>query len=119
MSPWPAPERRKWHPSGGVLRPIEVERLLAEHPQWQRRGGGLLRELHFRDFRSALDFVNRLADEAVDFGRHPDVSIVDDGTVRLRVANPHHVGITVAEMRLVEDVDDAITRTEDRALAAA
>lgn len=119
MSPWPAPERRRWHPSGGVLRPIEIERLLADHPQWKRRGGGLVRELHFCDFRTALDFVNRLADEAVDFGRHPDVSIVNEGTVRLRVANPNHVGITVAEMRLIEDVDAALARADDRDLAVA
>jgi len=97
-----------------VLRPIEVERLLAEHPSWRRSGGGLVREVHFRDFRSALDFVNQLAGEAVDFGRHPDVSIVDEGTVRLRVANPNHVGITLAEMRLVEDVDDAVARVDAR-----
>ena len=108
MSPWPAPERRTWHPRGGVLRPTEVERLLAQHPAWRRAGGGLVREIRWGSFDQALAFVNRLADQAVDFGRHPDVTITDEGTVRLRVANPNHVGITLAEVRLVEDVDRAL-----------
>jgi pterin-4a-carbinolamine dehydratase len=119
VSPWPAPERRTWQPRGGVLRPTEVERLLSEHPEWQRSGGGLVREVRCGTCDDALAFVKRVAAEAVDFGRHPDIAITADGAVRLRVANPNHVGITVAEMRLLEDVDEAIARSDDRLAVAA
>lgn len=119
MSPWPAPERPAWKPRCGVLRPIEVQRFLTEHRDWRLDEDGLVRELHFKDFTAALAFVNRVADEAVHFGRHPDVHIVDENIVKLHVSNPHHVGITLAELRLVEDVDAAVERSEQPAFSAA
>ena len=82
---------------------------------WKQRGDALVRELRFRDFDEALAFVQRVADEAVDYGRRPDMCILESNHVRLSVANPHHAGITLAEQRLLDKVDAVVAAEYDHA----
>jgi len=58
--------------------------------------------------RRRAGLVDAHAAEAVDVGRHPGAAITGEGRARLRVANPNPAGITLAEVRLVEDVDRAV-----------
>jgi pterin-4a-carbinolamine dehydratase len=110
MSPWPAPEREIWRPRPGILQPSDLRRALREHPAWQLHGQRLIRELRFTDFAEAFGFVEQLASQVKDFGRHPDICLHHDNHVRIAVANPHHVGVTVTELRLLEKVDTVIER---------
>jgi pterin-4a-carbinolamine dehydratase len=82
---------------------------------WKQRGEALVRELRFRDFDEAMAFVQRVADEAVDYGRRPDMCILESNHVRLSVANPHHAGITLAEQRLLDKVDAVVAAEYDHA----
>jgi 4a-hydroxytetrahydrobiopterin dehydratase len=111
MSPWPAPERDLWRPRAGVLSAAELQRALGDHPAWHLDGERLVRELQFRDFGDAFRFVERLAGEVEDFDRHPDICLVDGNRVRVAVANPNRMGVTVAELRLVGKVDASWTTT--------
>lgn len=72
---------------------------------WRRVGRSLLRELSFRDFDEAFGFVQQVANEAVDHMRRPDICIFGFNRVRLTIANPHHAGLTEAELRLARKVD--------------
>lgn len=74
---------------------------------WREHGLELVRDFRFRDFDDALRFVDAIAPKAVDFGRHPDVQI-SMGDVRFVVRNPHHAGLTEAELRLAAEVDAAL-----------
>lgn len=105
MSPWPAPERDNWRPRSGILTERDLHRALREHQAWTLAGRRLHREFRFRDFDEAFAFVERLAVEAVDFGRHPDICIADNNRVRVTVASPLNAGITVGDLRLVRKVD--------------
>jgi 4a-hydroxytetrahydrobiopterin dehydratase len=78
------------------------------HPGWRRVGESLTRELSFRDFEQAIAFVERLAAGAEDHLRRPDICILEFNRVRLTITNPHHAGVTPAELRLVEKVDQVI-----------
>jgi pterin-4a-carbinolamine dehydratase len=71
---------------------------------WRQTGTALERELSFRDNDEALQFVDRLADMAVDYQRRPDI-VVSGNRVRIVVANLHHAGVTEAERRLAAKVD--------------
>jgi pterin-4a-carbinolamine dehydratase len=75
---------------------------------WKQQGQALVRELRFRDFDEAMGFLQRVADAAVDYGRRPDMCILESNHVRLSVANPHHAGITLAEQRLIAKVDAVV-----------
>jgi pterin-4a-carbinolamine dehydratase len=75
---------------------------------WKVVGDTLVREVAFRDYDEALRFIEHLADEAVDYERRPDVSIVEFNRVKLVVSNLHHAGITDAERRLARKVDAVV-----------
>jgi pterin-4a-carbinolamine dehydratase len=75
---------------------------------WRRSGDALMRELSFRDFPAALEFVETIGREAVDYQRRPDLAISNFNRVRLTIANPHHAGVTAAELRLAARVDAVI-----------
>lgn len=55
------------------------DRELAEHlanlPGWQIAATELVRTFQFRDFREAMAFVNRIAEEAEARQHHPDIDI--------------------------------------------
>jgi pterin-4a-carbinolamine dehydratase len=93
-----------------TLTDAEVDRALAA-TDWRRSGDALVRDVHLRDFESALRFVEDLAAAAVDYGRRPDMCITEFNRVRLMVANPHHAGFTQAELRLIEKVDAYLAAT--------
>jgi 4a-hydroxytetrahydrobiopterin dehydratase len=75
---------------------------------WRRAGESLVRELSFRDFDQAIAFLERVAASAEDHLRRPDMCILEFNRVRLTVSNPHHAGVTPAELRLVEKVNRVI-----------
>jgi 4a-hydroxytetrahydrobiopterin dehydratase len=88
--------------------PTFAERRLSGHPGWRRSGQALIREVAFRDFDEAMTFVERVAKDAEDHLRRPDMCILDFNRVRLTVSSPRHAGITAAELRLVAKVDALI-----------
>ena len=91
--------------SGGLITDEELARVLAEHPGWRRHGGALVRTMRMKDFDDALAFVERVAAAAVDYQRRPDMCIFENNHVRLSIANLHHAGFTIAEIRLASKVD--------------
>lgn len=64
---------------GGVppLTEAEARRLAEAVPAWAllENGTRLVRRFEFRDFRAAMEFVNRVADLAEAEGHHPDFEI--------------------------------------------
>jgi 4a-hydroxytetrahydrobiopterin dehydratase len=64
---------------GGIL-PLAEEKAReygAATPEWTlaERGTRLFRRFEFRDFKAAMEFVNRVADLAEAEGHHPDIAI--------------------------------------------
>jgi 4a-hydroxytetrahydrobiopterin dehydratase len=62
---------------GGVpkLGAAEVGALLREIPGWEARDDQLHRTFTFRDFVTAMRFVNRMAEVAEAEGHHPDFTV--------------------------------------------
>jgi 4a-hydroxytetrahydrobiopterin dehydratase len=87
-----------------VLEP-EVAAALRAQRGWSIKGDALVRELTFKDFEEALAFVNRVGQGAVDHMRRPDMCISEFNRVRLTLANRHHAGFTLQEVRLAEKVN--------------
>lgn len=68
----------------------EAEQLRKETPEWTFKENSIEREFKFRDFRKAVDFVNRVADIAEDEDHHPDIYIRYN-KVRLELST-HNIG---------------------------
>ena len=69
---------RKCIPCTGATKRLEgqpLEDLLQQTPEWNAVAGHHLHRLYkFPDFKSALDFVNRVGAIAEEAGHHPDIS---------------------------------------------
>ena len=77
------------------------------HTGWRREGDSLVREIDFRDFSDAIAFLERVA-TVEDYLRRPDMCILSYNRVQLTISNPHHLGLTAAEIRLAEKVNRLI-----------
>src|SRR3954462_15756878 len=88
-----------------ILSDEEVREELARHPAWRRSADTLIRERALRDFAQALAFVERIGEAVEDYGRHPDIAITGGHRGRIMAANANAAGITDAELRLVDKVD--------------
>ena len=87
------------------------------HTGWRRKGDSLVREIEFRDFSDAIAFLERIA-SVEDHLRRPDMCILSYNRVRLIIGNPHHAGLTAAEIRLAEKVNHLIDPNSPESNAA-
>lgn len=92
---------------GGVppLAGLELERLRAQLPDWQVVDGHhLVRTFTFPDFRTALDFVNRVGAIAEEEGHHPDL-LLSWGKVEVKTWTHTIDGLTESDFILAAKID--------------
>jgi 4a-hydroxytetrahydrobiopterin dehydratase len=87
-----------------VLSVAEVERRLGALPGWSRVGDAIRREFRFADFRSAIAFVNRVADLAEAADHHPDIDVRYD-SVLLTLTTHSAGGLTARDFELAAQID--------------
>lgn len=79
--------------------------LLAWGTGWTRDGDALTKTFTFRGFRSAVAFVNRVAEAAAAANHHPDIHL--EAYKRVRIVLTTHVahGLTDADVALAKQID--------------
>lgn len=91
----------------GVARPLlsdpEIQRALSS-VGWERDGDRITKTVRRADFRSAMAFVNRVADTAEELNHHPDISI-SWNRVDLSVSTHDSGGLTALDFDLARAVD--------------
>ena len=83
----------------------QITESLPKTVGWQREGNQLVRHLKFADFKSAMAFVNRVADEAEAMDHHPDIFLHDWNQLRLSVTTHSEGGLTAKDFRLAERIN--------------
>lgn len=87
-----------------VLTPVELEQALRSLPLWQVQNGELNRTFTFKDFKSAMAFVNNVADQAELAGHHPDIDIRYN-KVRIALVTHDAGGISARDVNLASLID--------------
>ncbi|HEY5056181.1 MAG TPA: 4a-hydroxytetrahydrobiopterin dehydratase [Acidobacteriaceae bacterium] len=80
-------------PDKQTLSQDELAALTRELPEWKLDNGQLVRAWDFKDFVTALAFVNRVGELAEQAGHHPDIDIRYN-RVRLALVSHDAGGIT-------------------------
>ena len=83
----------------------EIQNSLSRLADWSREGDWLTRDLKFENFKSAMEFVKRVADEAEALDHHPDILIHDWNKVRLSVMTHSVGGLTEKDFKLAEKIN--------------
>ncbi|MBE7188328.1 4a-hydroxytetrahydrobiopterin dehydratase [Jatrophihabitans endophyticus] len=81
------------------------ERLSARHPDWAGTTDTLRRSIEFADFRTAVDFVNRLAPRCEELDHHPDLAL-RWRWVDVELSTHSAGGVTEKDFALAEIVDE-------------
>ncbi len=90
----------------------EVAELLTALTDWELdpESGAIVRHLEFPTFADAIQFVNRVAQDADDHDHHPDIDI---RYRRLKVALISHDvgGLTKRDSRMARLIDEQVKRS--------
>jgi 4a-hydroxytetrahydrobiopterin dehydratase len=57
------------------LNAAQIKSALADVPEWTRQGATISRTFQFKDFPTAIQFVNAAAELAEQAWHHPDIDI--------------------------------------------
>jgi 4a-hydroxytetrahydrobiopterin dehydratase len=92
---------------GGVppLQGQELKKLHEQVPNWQvNNEHHLTREFKFSDFRTALDFVNKVGELAEQQGHHPDI-LLKWGSVGITLWTHKIDGLTESDFIMAAKID--------------
>jgi 4a-hydroxytetrahydrobiopterin dehydratase len=87
-----------------VLSDSEIREALGRLPGWQRQGIAIEKTFQFSDFRTAMQFVNRVADAAEQANHHPDIDIRYNKVVMALVSHDAG-GVTQRDVRMAERIN--------------
>jgi 4a-hydroxytetrahydrobiopterin dehydratase len=82
----------------------DAEVLLREVPLWSLGEQTIERELRFRDFRAAMDCVNRIAELANEQDHHPDI-FISYNKVRLTLSTHKIGGLSMNDFIVAAKID--------------
>ena len=88
-----------------LLSEDQIGERLKEFPDWKLEGKALARRYSFPSFKGAMDFVNRVAEEAERINHHPDITI-NYSRVTLYLWTHDSGGVTNRDFRLVSLIED-------------
>jgi len=91
---------------GGVpkLDPGRVAEFRREVPAWEVRDDKLHRTFRFRDFRAAMQFIERMAEVAEAEGHHPDLHL-SYGSLKVDLWTHAAQGLTENDFILAAKID--------------
>jgi 4a-hydroxytetrahydrobiopterin dehydratase len=82
----------------------EIEERLPGLDGWERDGDAIRRSFKLADFKSSVDFVNRLTPVAEEMNHHPDLEISWD-TVTVKITTHSEGGLTENDFELAGRID--------------
>lgn len=72
---------------------------------WQEEDNNLSKEFKFADFKSALDFVNKVGELAEKANHHPDIEL-SWGRVKISLTTHSKNRVTNKDHELAKEIDD-------------
>ena len=87
-----------------LLTSAEIQKRLGSLKNWKLVHGEIVRELEFKDFVTAMNFVNQVAAKAEAAGHHPDIDIRYN-KVRLALVSHDAGGITEQDFNVATTLD--------------
>ena len=82
--------------------------LLSLTPSWQRQGSHIERVVLTRDFKGALDLIQRVGDAAEREDHHPDLLLESYRRVTFRLTTHDAGGLTHNDFVLAREIDRLI-----------
>jgi 4a-hydroxytetrahydrobiopterin dehydratase len=92
-----------------ALKAKRIDLNLKAVPDWSQRANTIFRTFKFEGFMEAIDFVRRIAKQALKINHHPDIDIRYD-KVTLTLSTHDEGGITDKDFSLAQKCDEIFSR---------
>lgn len=95
-------------PCEGGIPPMnkkEAEKYLKEVRGWQLIGNKIEKDLKFKNFKKAMEFVNKVAELAEEEGHHPDILVYSWNKVKLMTYTHAIGGLSENDFILAAKID--------------
>lgn len=89
----------------------EVKLALKDLPGWRFFGNALHKEFVFTGFRAAIAFVDRVAEQALAVGHHPDLEL-HDARVMVSLSTRSDGGVSAKDIALAQAIERVIARAD-------
>ena len=87
-----------------VLTDAEIQQELTSLNGWQHNGTAIQRIFRFPDFKSAMQFVNKVAEAAEQANHHPDIDIRYN-TITMALVSHDSGGVTPRDVRMAGTIN--------------
>ena len=95
-----------------TLSALETNEFIKEVPNWTIENNSRLKKiLIFKNFREALDFVNKVGEIAETEGHHPNIAIFDYKKVRIELYTHAIGGLSENDFILASRIDEVSRKT--------
>lgn len=82
----------------------ELEKRMKNLKDWALEGEMIVKDVVFKDFKEALEYVNKVGELAEKKEHHPDIMIMHS-SVRLSLTTHSEKGLTDKDFDLAEEID--------------
>jgi len=88
-----------------LLSSNEIMDKLREVENWNYENNEIQSEYQFQDFKEALNFVNKIGEEAEKLNHHPDIFLHSWNKVRVSISTHSEGGVTESDFKLAAIID--------------
>ena len=89
-----------------VLSETDRKEKLDKLNGWHFQNNQIEKEYSLKDFKSALNFVNKLGEEAEKMDHHPDIIIHSYNKVKITLSTHSEGGVTGKDFNLAEKIEN-------------
>ncbi len=83
----------------------EISQHLKKVDGWSYSNKVIGKEFEFKDFKEALNFVNKVGEKAEAKNHHPDIFLHDWNKVKITLSTHSESGITEKDFSLANDIE--------------
>lgn len=83
----------------------EITKNLSSLSGWNQEGNMIAKLFQLNDFAGALEFVNKVGNEAEKMDHHPDIFIHSWNKVKITISTHSEGGITQKDFQLAEKIE--------------
>jgi 4a-hydroxytetrahydrobiopterin dehydratase len=88
-----------------LLNSSDVMKRLKEVDNWSFEQNQIQSDYQFKDFKEALNFVNKIGEEAERMNHHPDIFLHSWNKVQITISTHSEGGVTEKDFKLAGIID--------------
>ena len=85
----------------------EIHDRLSELKGWEMIGQEITKEFHYKDFKEAMEFVQKVGEEAQRANHHPDM-LIKYNKVTITLTTHDEGGLTYKDFKLAKIIEQTI-----------